>query len=80
VPKIQWRGLPPAIKSHLKARAVQRKLSAEDLFRLYEWIRSDPDAPDGEWYKDFGSFKLCGEGQFPKTVLLPGQLATGEKL
>jgi hypothetical protein len=31
-------------------------------------------------YKDFGSFKICGEGQFPKTFLLPGQPAKGEKL
>jgi len=23
----------------------------------------------GDWYKDFGSFFLCGTGKFPKTVL-----------
>jgi hypothetical protein len=26
------------------------------------------------WYKDFGSFKVCGRGQFPKTFLLRGQV------
>jgi hypothetical protein len=39
-----------------------------------------PDAPDGRWFKDFGSFKLCGEGQFPKTFLLKGQAAQGREI
>jgi hypothetical protein len=30
--------------------------------------------------KDFGSFKVCGEGKYPKTFLLRGQIAKGEKL
>jgi hypothetical protein len=24
------------------------------------WHKSNPEVPDGPWYKDFGSFKLCG--------------------
>ena len=35
---------------------------------------------DGLWYKDFGSFKICGEGKFPKTFLLKGQIAKGNPL
>jgi hypothetical protein len=34
----------------------------------------------GAWYKDFGSFKLCGEARYPKTFLLPGQVAIGRAL
>jgi catechol 2,3-dioxygenase-like lactoylglutathione lyase family enzyme len=30
------------------------------------------------WYKDFGSFKICGRGLYPKTFLLRGQPAKGE--
>ena len=30
--------------------------------------------------KDFGSFKVCGEGKYPKTVLLRAQTAKGQKL
>ena len=41
---------------------------------------SEPEAPDGAWYKDFGSFKICGEGEYPKTFLLRGQPARGKKL
>jgi hypothetical protein len=43
-------------------------------------MESKPEVPEGAWYKDFGSFKLCGEGGFPKTFLLAGQAATGKKL
>jgi hypothetical protein len=28
-----------------------------------------PEAPEGDWYKNFGSFMLCGTGKYPKTVL-----------
>jgi hypothetical protein len=34
--------------------------------------------PEGDWHKDFGSFKLCGRGSLPKTFLLRGQVASGE--
>ena len=32
------------------------------------------------WYKDFWSFKIGGEGEFPKTFLLKGQPAKGKAL
>jgi hypothetical protein len=44
------------------------------------WRESGPDAPDGLWYKNFGSFKICGEGKYPKTFLLSGQAAKGQQL
>jgi hypothetical protein len=31
-----------------------------------------PRCTRGEWFKDFGSFRLCGSGPFPKTFLLKG--------
>jgi hypothetical protein len=40
----------------------------------------DPDVPDGEWFKDFGTFKLCGSGRQPSTFLLAGQTARGKRL
>jgi len=54
--------------------------TAEDLYKLKLWRESEPEAPDGPWYKDFGSFKICGEGEFPKTFLLKGQAARGKSL
>jgi hypothetical protein len=44
------------------------------------WRESEPEAPDGLWYKDFGSFKICGEGRYLKTFLLARQPAKGKKL
>jgi hypothetical protein len=80
VPRIQWRNLPPALRDHLFDRLRDRKITAEDLYQLKLWVESEPVAPDGMWFKDFGSFKVCGEGQYPKTFLLRGQAARGQKL
>ena len=80
MPKIQWQNLPPQLRQHLFDRAKERKITVEDLFALEEWRRHPPDVPTGRWYKDFGSFKLCGEGCYPKTFLLRGQAAEGEEV
>jgi hypothetical protein len=76
MPRIRWSGLPPALRDHLFDRLRERKITAEDLYQLKAWRESNPDAPDGLWYKDFGSFKICGDGKYPKTFLLAGQAAT----
>ena len=80
MPKIQWKNLPAAVRQHLFDRLEDRKITADDLYLLKVWRESEPEAPDGEWYKDFGSFKICGEGRFPKTFLLKGQSARGRAL
>ena len=80
MPKIQWTDLPPALREHLFERLPERKITAEDLYLLKTWRESEPDAPDGPWYKEFGSFRICGEGKFPKTFLLRGQSAKGQRL
>jgi hypothetical protein len=80
VPKIQWTGLPPALRDHLFDRLRDRKITVDDLYQLKLWRESEPDAPDGPWFNDFGSFKVCGEGKYPKTFLLRGQVARGRKL
>jgi len=73
-----WRELPPGIREHLIERMRDRSLRVTDLNKLQIWVESRPIVP--EWFKDFGSFKLCGEGPYPKTFLLPGQAARGVKL
>ena len=45
---------------------------------LQAWVRTGPVAPDGDWYRDFGSFILCGSGKFPKTVLETGMQPFGK--
>jgi len=58
----------------LRERARERQISERDLFELAEWKLQDPDVPDGDWYKDFGTFKLCGTGKFPSIQGLRGRL------
>ena len=80
MPTIRWTDLPDALRRHLFDRVRERKITAEDIWKLRVWRESEPEAPDGPWYKDFGSFKLCGEGRYPKTFLLRGQPAKGKRL
>jgi hypothetical protein len=47
---------------------------------LPEALRDHLFDPLRERKIDFGSFKLCGDGQYPKTFLLAGQVARGERL
>ncbi len=81
MPQIEnWSRLPAAIRDHLVERMHDRNIGVTDLNQLRVWIESKPNVSDGQWYKDFGSFKLCGEGKFPKTFLLTGQVARGQEL
>lgn len=81
MPRIaRWDGFPLAIREHLIERMRDRSISVDDLNRLRLWVESDPEVPDGPWYKDFGSFKLCGEGSYPKTFLAAGQSPRGTRL
>jgi len=80
VPKIQWNDLRLALRDHLFDRLAERRITIEDLYQLKLWRESEPDAPEGDWYKGFGSFKIWGEGKYPKTFLLRGQPARGQKL
>jgi hypothetical protein len=81
MPKIEkWSSLPPRVRQHLIDRMRDRAISIADLNHLRLWIELEPETPEGDWYKDFGSFKICGRGPFPKTFLLRGQIAKGEAL
>ena len=81
MPRIErWDNLPPNARRHLVERMRDRAISIADLNQLRLWIDSRPEVPEGDWYRDFGSFKICGKGSFPKTLLLRGQAATGQAL
>ncbi len=79
MPRIKsWDDLPAGVRQHLIDRMRDRGISIDDLNQLRLWIESKPEVPEGDWYKDFGSFKVCGHGPFPKTFLICGQAAKGE--
>jgi len=71
---------PLAVRQHLLERMRDRRISIADLDKLRLWVESHPLVPEGKWYKDFGSFKICGQGSYPETFLIAGQPAEGESL
>ena len=63
MPQIErWDNLPEAVRQHLIERMRDRIISVSDLNQLRVWIETQPQVPEGDWYKDFGSFKLCPYG------------------
>jgi hypothetical protein len=80
LPKIQFFSLPRPVWEHILASVEERQISLQDLRRLQDWVKGGPCAPDGDWYKDFGSFTICGSGEFPKTVLAKGMQSFGSRI
>lgn len=81
MPKIEsWDNLPAGVRRHLVDRMRDRSIGIADLNRLRLWIEASPEVPEADWYKDFGSFKICGRGAYPKTFLLRGQVPKGQAL
>jgi len=75
-----WDNFPAGVRRHLTERMRDRSITIADLNQLRLWIETQPEVPDSDWYKDFGSFKICGHGPLPKTFLLRGQAAKGVAL
>ena len=81
MPKIdRWENFPEAVRQHLIDRMRDRAIPIADLNQLRLWVEMKPEVPECDWYKDFGSFKICGRGALAKTFLLRGQVAKGNKL
>lgn len=80
MPKIRFSSLPRSVWEHILARVEERRISLQDLRQLQDWVKAGPWAPDGDWYKDFGSFMICGSGEFPKTVLGQGMAPFGTRI
>ena len=79
MPKIRFVNLPRALREHILERVAQA-ITLDDLQRLRSWVVTEPWAPDGDWYKDFGSFIICGTGEYPKRVLKKGMKPFGTAL
>jgi hypothetical protein len=69
MPKIEsWQNLPPGVRKRLIDRMRDRAITIGDLNQLRLWIESKPEVPAGDWFKDFVSFKICGQGSFPENL------------
>ncbi len=80
MPKVRRQKLPEALLRHLLTRMRQRGVSDEQIVLLAHWLDTDPEVPEGKWFKKFSGLTVCGEGEFIKTFLQPGQIATGEEI
>ena len=80
MPKIRRENLPPALLAHLLDRQEKWDISSDEIAVLADWLATNPEVPDGNWHKDFGSFFVCGEGGLVKTFLPKGRLPEGERL
>lgn len=69
LPKLEFSNLPPDLDQHLLDRFRKRLIDVGDANKLATWVASEPIVPDGDWFKDFGSFKFAGCGCYPKTIL-----------
>ncbi len=80
MPKIRRQNLPPALYDHLLDRVQQRSISAQQLRLMLRWMDTQPEVPDGRWFKRFPELIVCGEGELIKTFLSATQAPTGEEM
>ncbi len=75
MPKVRRQNIPPALFQHLLDRIQSRKIPATQLELLAKWLDTEPDVPEGQWYKRFSGMTVCGEGELVKTFLVLGEHA-----
>jgi hypothetical protein len=66
--------------NHLLDRITEREISPNQLNQFADWLVTDPDVPEGRWFKRFSEMIVCGEGELVKTFLRPGQVPAGEEV
>jgi hypothetical protein len=77
MPRIQRERIPDALMAHLIRRIRDREISTAQLGLFSRWLDTDPEVPEGEWFKRFPELIVCGEGALVKTFLRPGQVPAG---
>ena len=80
MPNVRRPNLPPALFQHLLERIQSRKIPATQLALLATWLDTEPDVPEGAWYKRFSAMTVCGEGELIKTLFLPGHAPKGKRV
>jgi hypothetical protein len=80
MPRIKRQNLPRRLFEHLEDRVRLRKISAEDLIHLRDWLDTNPEVPEVDWFKAFDAFFVCGHGALIKTFLPKGRLPLGQEI
>jgi len=80
MPRVRRRDLPLALLNHLLDRISERAISGDQLEEFADWLDTEPEVPDGRWFKRFSGMRVCGEGELVKTFLIEGQVPTGTEI
>jgi hypothetical protein len=80
MPRIQRSNLPHPLFAHLLDRIKSRNISADQLGLLADWLDTNPEVPQGKWFKRFPGMIVCGEGELIRTFLTPGQAVEGAEM
>ena len=72
--------LPRGLWAHLLERVEDRQITVEQLVLFSNWLLTQPEVPNGPWFKRFPGMTVCGEGEFVKTFLTAAQAAIGKEL
>ena len=80
MPRIRRQNLPPALLHQLLDRIQSRRISADQLGLLADWLDTQPEVPTDKWFKRFSGMIVCGEGELVKTFLLPEQAVEGHEI
>ena len=80
MPRIRRKRIPDALMTHLIKRVREREISTFQLGLLARWLDTEPEVPDGRWFKRFPEMIICGEGELVKTFLTSDQLPTGTEI
>ena len=62
MPRVRRHNVPPALFQHLIERIQGRRIPASQLELLAKWLDSEPEVPEGMWYRRFSGMTVCGEG------------------
>ena len=80
MPEIRREDLPPPLFRHLVDRVHERKISSEQLEMLFDWLETEPEVPEGRWFKRFPEMTVCGQVELIKTFLRSDQAALGDAI
>ena len=80
MPEVRRQKLPEALLRHLLTRVRQREISHDQIILLARWLDTNPEVPEGKWFKQFPGLIVCGEGELIKTFLQSGQIAAGKEI
>jgi hypothetical protein len=58
----------------------RREISLQQLYLLSKWLESEPEVPNGPWFKRFPEMTVCGEGELVKTFLAAAQTPVAKDL